>query len=231
MNHTPTVSIEFAHSLLDPRNRTESTVGELQFSATLARQLESELESQGIDVDTVILLDDKQLSPGLERNTEAQRLLSLIDVQPDFLVFESDLKQLLPALLEVVQEPRRGRLTTEIERRASRGDQLACSVDIAIWHLLRLGILRPPPRSTEPLTPPLGELGPYALAVSILPRYLKEYEDKAQRENLSAVSRTLSQRIEILYVESSQGIERARDEINQAGIIIGGKLNVNNSHH
>lgn len=192
------ISVEYGHTVLDPTNR-DAVQDELIYSAQLAIRTREELVERGFVVQTVILLDDKHMSPAFSRDEEATRLIESLPLVPDIIVFESDLKSLAPSLLAATVGSRRSQLTREIDSRAKKGLQLACSVDIAIWHLLRLGIVRSR-RSTDFTK----NLVPADIVVSILARREKAYEDKAFRENLSAVSRTLSERIEIIYFDPGE---------------------------
>lgn len=231
MTPAPRASIEYAHALLGLDADTEAAATEHRIGAEIARLLKNGLEEMGVAAQTVVLLDDKQLSPARNRSIEASRVLASLDLKPDLFVFESDLRDLGPALLEVVRGPRQNRLAHEMERRAIRGSHLACSVDIAIWHLLRLGVLRPPPTVPKWQEQLLAESVPHDRAYSILPNRLRAVEDKARRENINAVSPEISKRIELLYFDPDGGTEQATNSVQKSLDRLRGTLNVNNSHH
>jgi hypothetical protein len=225
----PRISIEHSHAILDPLNRTKVTVENLRRSAEMAAILKGHLERANMHVETVMLFDDKYLSAALARDNEVAPLLALLDSPPDFTVFESDLKRLAPAFISITSEPQRTRIARQMH--AGRRAPLPCSIDIALWHLLRLGVIRPSGRLRDAIADPDEGFDPYDIAVSILPHYEKTYEDKARRENLSAVPSAIADRIEVVYFDRDDPTEDIDSMLLDAAQRIEGKVNAYSAHH
>jgi len=208
----PTVSIEYAHTVLDPLNRNDDTLNDLLLSTAIASNIRRKLQREGLKTQTAVMFDDKLLSPARSRDAEARNLLEVISLQPDVSIFESDLRVLASSLIDVVSEPRKAKLARAIEKRAHKGLPLLCSIDISIWHALRLGIF--------------GDTAPYStgiegfraidsadIAISILTTREKTYEDRAIRENLQYIPDLDSNRIRNFYFAPGEQYDTLRLDI------------------
>lgn len=89
------------------------------------------------------LVDDKEMRVSdrgvwlREVQQDYPQLFGLLD----YVCFESDLIRLKEEFLAQIEQHQRGRISREIDRYRKRHGRVACSHDIAIWHLLRMGQL------------------------------------------------------------------------------------------
>lgn len=199
----PLVSVEYGHTVLDPTTRDPQLLESALESARIAKLAIDLLKTRGFGVQSCVLLDDKYLSPALDREHQAELFLARLPLSPDVAVFESDLRSLAPEMLKLVEEPRKSKLTRELENRAAKGFPLACSVDVTIWHLLRLGLI-PARDQTGPTAAFNSSLASADYAISILPGFEKSYEERAYRDNLTSVTCFRSDRLRVFYFEDGE---------------------------
>jgi hypothetical protein len=145
------------------------------------------------------LIDDKELGiPNRSKWLElcSQRYPNLFKII-DFVCFESDLILLKKEFLSQIQESQRGRIDREMERYREKHGHIACSHDIAIWHLLRLGLLN----SGEKLLPAINDrrFGFARGALSILEDEDRIAEERARELLLYCEDSTVLSRIKCVY--------------------------------
>jgi hypothetical protein len=153
----------------------ESLLCDARLSAKLAKQVTSLLRKKGHSVSVSILIDDKRYTTERQsRHREkfssysmigqgaVQRLLSTInkELQIDYIVFESELRQFRDLLFaELIPNKHTRRYAREAKKYEETTGNLPCYLDIAIWHLLRLGCFTQDMQITPKLAFPVGALG------------------------------------------------------------------------
>ena len=182
------ISLEFAHTNLAAIDRRE-----IIRSAEAARVLVDHLRSLGHDVRTVVLFDDKKVERDEAEMTSELllRMLADLDSSPDSWWFERELKEHLPTLCDLLPEPIGRRLAKSAHRRLRKYFSLLCSVDIALWHALRLGVIADP------------RVQPAEVVVSVLADVNQEWEDTARRDYLDHLPGEVSSRVISLYYPES----------------------------
>lgn len=182
------VSVEYAHTNL----AAVDTVG-MRKSVAVARAVIRHLRAQGHDVQAVVLLDDKKVE--LERVAdEVSGFLALVDeleLSPDEIFSESQLRNWLPELTELLPLKQGRKLHRSADSYLKQYNNLPCSVDIALWHTLRLGLLGDAP------------VGGADVVVSILDNGNREFEELARTQLLDYVRTPVAQRIITLYYPES----------------------------
>ena len=183
------VSLEFAHT-----NLAAIDTFDIARSVETARSIASSLRSDDHDVSTVILLDDKTLEPN-EIVTRAGAVLEEVErlgFPADSCFLESQLRKWLPALGDVLLDRARKKLEHDSGRYLKHYGSLPCSVDIALWHTQRLGLLNG------------TNADPVDLAVSVLGDGHREAEELAARHFLQYLkpAEARSRIITIFYPQS-----------------------------
>jgi hypothetical protein len=189
------VSVEYAHSRIDLVDQ-----GEMIRSVKAAQAVVGACTDLGHTVTTVALIDDKHVT-----RTEATtmvpsflRLLAESGLEPQTCYFESDLLGFLGELRELLPTVRLQRaLDRNIRNYRAKSkpsaEYLPCSVDIALWHSLRLGMF-----SDQPL--PISDI-----AVSVLGHANLEYECLARQDYLRHLPYNASGRVIDVYYPDSLG--------------------------
>lgn len=194
------VSIEFAH--VDVASYDSSDVARSgQKAAQIARLLTQESKSYSV----ALLIDDK----------ESARQMTSFDVSVliheasiwlpvDYVVFESRLIDYKLDLFDSIRDSHKVIIRKQVERYESKSGRLACSHDIAIWHLLRLGMITPDASTVVPVTSrDRYETRPFFAksAVSILNEEDLEPEERAMAEILRfSKDETVPSRISLTFV-------------------------------
>ncbi len=130
------VSVEFAHAPVGSVDWFD-----VSLSCLVAGCLVRRLDELGYTAAPCLLIDDKNVASDA-RQALADHFLSRIEgLEPFSYCFERDLADYVGDLVSLLSGRPRRRLTREIEHYRDRYQALPCSVDIAIWHLLRLRIL------------------------------------------------------------------------------------------
>lgn len=184
-------NLELAHINWDSPGASNS----VQESLAQAYDWIARWQEEGSSYVACILVDDKE-SPVTARSVWLDRasdhhpeLFELLD----FVCFESDLITLKDEFLAHFAPPPRGRIDRELERYREKHGKVACSHDIAIWHLLRLGGLASGIDLMIPLRP--TDKSPFALRLlSVLEEEDREAESRA-REILRYSSDLVTDRI------------------------------------
>jgi hypothetical protein len=194
------VSIEFSH--VDVGLYDTSDVAR---SGEKASQIATLLTEQSKTFSVALLIDDKDSAHQITPNDvsllihEASKWLPV-----NYVVFESRLADYKLDLFECIEESHRVAIRKQVDRYEAKSGRLACSHDIAIWHLLRLGIIKPDASTVVPVVS--GDR--YATRpffarsiVSILSKEDREPEEKAMCDILRfSKDESVSSRISLTFV-------------------------------
>lgn len=187
------VSLEFAHSSLAAIDEPE-----IARSAASAKIVAEWLKSEGHEVSPVILLDDKKVPP-TESQAEGRKFIDLVGelgYPAETWYFETHLRRWLPQLKRLLPSRQARRLERDTTSYLRQYGCLPCSVDIALWHSLRLGYLDG------------GDLEPCDIAISVLGDGNAEFEDLARRNFLDHIDEgNVSSRTVTLYYPESPTAE------------------------
>jgi hypothetical protein len=211
-DHTNTVAdinLEFAHVEFTADGSFDCPT--VKKSCLAAKDLYEGYQRDGLTCATVILIDDKQVpSPHRLSVYSVDPLLRMASrfLPVDYITFESHLPRYKDQLLALLDPAHRKLVGRDMEYYARRDGRIACSHDIAIWHLLRLGYFDP---VTADVAIPVGALTPRGLprftarrAVSVLSRRLNQddFETLAETTILRyLVVNTVLANIERIYIE------------------------------
>jgi hypothetical protein len=131
-------NVEFAHIELEKDGKFNPEY--LQLSCDAAAYFCSELSQRGLSYTTSVLIDDEELGNRADISLvkdlleQAKRSLKI-----DFICWESRLHRHVSKLIDLIVPERRENIGSKIERYIKRHGHVACSHNIAIWHMLRLG--------------------------------------------------------------------------------------------
>lgn len=184
------VSVEYAHTNLAAPDQED-----VERSCMLARLVTGHLEQLGHEVQRAVLLDDKKAEPQ-QATLLAEWLLSTLQDtgdRPELVFYETELKAHLPALQRLLPAKPLRKLNRDTSHYAKFGN-LPCSVDIALWHALRLGVL------TDP------RIRPVDVAISVLDAGNREHEDLAQSnllDHLADAGAAPTRVLRLYYPETS----------------------------
>lgn len=171
-------SLEVAHVDWGSSGALESVAE----SMAVAAEITEKWKRQGSTYTCGMLIDDKEFRIG-DRESWLRSLLAEFHPQlkvVKFACFESDLVGLKDEFLSQIDDEHSGRVSREIERYRRKHGRVACSQDIAIWHLLRLGLLPSGASLLYPLSD-ISETNFYAKQVlSILEEGDKAAEERAR---------------------------------------------------
>lgn len=208
------VCIEYAHVHIG--NDGAFDVKMLQPTAQLAWALSDAFDRLGLKSRRVILFDDdlvlaNRIEPAVER------LLTELGPQfgPDYLCFEKELRSCRDSLRLIFGESLSRKFIEGAERYYERHGCYACSRNIALWHLYRLGYLTCSSNTlcrkfVSKHAYEVANLGAAKVIVSILHSVFADGEKRADREVLSLCKVPLSNRILRLYI-SEQGERESRE--------------------
>jgi D-amino-acid oxidase len=195
------VDIECGHHVLNSRY-SQVEIQELSVSAEIATRLADQLRAHGFEVGYSLLIDDKRLTTELSIYDHVHEISSHAHgLEFDRIILESSLGELLPDLIESIIARERSRLKKEAKKwRSAHNGYLACSQDVAIWHSLRLGLVTPKVDvSLKDNSNSLVSEECTTVCISVLPRRLLEFEERAQREILRYVLGYQSENVHQLY--------------------------------
>lgn len=184
--------MEFAHANLDAPNWSD-----VERSALVARSLQRRLNDLGHGVHLCVLLDDKWTSTADRENFGETLLERLGDLSPDYFCFERDLSVYVDDLNARLSGKAQRELSRNVRKYQGKNGSLPCSVDIALWHFLRLGVLddhKQILRHTRPKSEAAADL-----AVSILGERNIEYEDVASSNILKHFEPAIRNRVWRIY--------------------------------
>jgi hypothetical protein len=208
------VSIEFAHTefIIQEPNISKFDEDVVYRSSVIARQLNDKLTAQGLTCATCILIDDKQVGKPLTPQ-EVHPLLHIArqQLEVNYICFENRLPMYRDLVLALLPEKQRRRVARDMQHYIDKHGKIACSHDIAIWHLMRLGYLD---HLGPDLIIPFDNYGRLRIphfeakrVVSILSRKLGHdvQEEKADRDILRYCDiPDLSERVQRIYIEDLQ---------------------------
>ena len=180
------ISVEFAHTNLAAIDKEE-----MERSAQAMKCVGQYLREEGHDLRSVVLLDDKKVEREEAEQLAADlfHLLENLKCAPDNWYYERDLINHLPELSQALPKKQRHELERSTRSYIRDFDALPCSVDIALWHTLRLGLL-----GQDPI------IDRSDAVISILGDGNQEYEALARRNVLDHLaSGMVSSRVISLY--------------------------------
>lgn len=160
-------------------------------SVLKAKEFIDKLQRKNCSFCITILIDDKKNYDYTGDKQVILDLISQIDIlKVDYICYESKLSELAPILLNLISSTEiRQKICHQMNLNISKYKNIGCKLDIAIWHLLRLGIIK-----CENLIAnyvfPLSELvKPFTAknVVSILSNNYKTVESKADKDILSHI--------------------------------------------
>ena len=185
-------SVEFAHADLASPNWSD-----VERSALVARSLRRHLTSLGHEVQLCVLLDDKSTSVNDRAALSTTLLEKLADLAPDYYCFERDLSAYVDGLGARLSGRPQRQLARTVKKYRSKNGGLPCSVDIALWHLVRLGLVEDHDRiirAKDPSVDPIVDL-----AISVLGERNLEHELVASKDILDHVEPGIAERVWRLY--------------------------------
>lgn len=207
------VSVEFAHGVLGVATGTL----DVERSCLVAKRLVERLRDEGHLVSTCVLIDDKPIDPHEDKQSLISAFLQGLADGPevDFVCLETELVAYVDGLVSCVRTRSQRRVKRSIRRWLDEYGSLPCSVDIAIWHLLRLGLIADRGALVRPVGSAAQQPHPVDVAVSVLADNLSEYESKAAEDILELLSDFNPQRqIGTLYYPVSGSFEFTDAHIN-----------------
>jgi hypothetical protein len=201
------VSLEIAHTMLGPQAAPSR---EAERSCLIGRDLHRLLQTQGHEVDVDLLIDDKPVLGDEKVTDEVDKLLDQISefVPVTHWTLERRLSAYVDKLLNLLSSPvARENRQTYLCRYFDDYGSLPCSTDIAIWHLLRLGLID----DSHGIFNGISEARrPADHVISVLPEYLNDHEDSADAHYLKRLGRPIADRIHRLYFPVSPEYDRAK---------------------
>lgn len=212
------VDIECGHHVLNSIC-SEVEIQEVRASAEIATGLADQLRAHGFVVAYSLLIDDKRLTTEVSIGDHLREISSHAHgLEFDRIILESSLVELLPDLIESIGSRDKIRLRKQAEKwRATHEGYLACSQDVAIWHSLRLGLVTP--KNGVSLKEDVSSGGPgnegcTTICISVLPRRLAEYEERARLDILRYVSGYQSENVYQLYFGFNDTLTEREEKIN-----------------
>jgi hypothetical protein len=144
MSHLSPVSdfnLEFAHVALEGGRRFDES--EIKKSAEIALKELSTIEAQGAVCAVCILIDDKHVNARLTYRDMAGFRDAVISCFPrvDYIFFEKNLPKFKEQIFPNIRENMRDKVEASLWRYQKAHRRLGCSHDIAIWHMMRLGLI------------------------------------------------------------------------------------------
>ena len=133
-------NLEFAHVALEGRSFNKD---EVKKSAQLALKEYQRIETAGASCAVCILIDDKHVKAKVTYKDIPAFRDFVISHFPrvDYICFEKNLPRYKEQIFSSLRPDRRDHVEAEIWRYQRKHRQLGCSHDIAIWHLIRLGLI------------------------------------------------------------------------------------------
>lgn len=135
------INIEFAH-IVPNASRADSS---FRLSYSLLLDYIDNVEQRGENFCISILVDDKEVGQKLSISwlTEQLDKVNFRYYNILYWVMESELRVYRECLYSLIKDDHRVHISKQIENYLKKHGELACSHDIAIWHLLRLGVIQP----------------------------------------------------------------------------------------
>ena len=195
------VSIEFAHVSF---TRASFPKEEVRIAASHVNRLIRELAVARRTWSVCILIDNKYNRLGIREISPLLDYARSLVPRIDFICFEKALPRYKEQLRRALRPEHAERIISRIRRYSSKGKGIGCSNDIALWHLIRLGVINSLDEST---IIPVGAAGGYGSSshisntvVSVLSRHDQPSEEKAVEEILRyCIDQSILDRIERIY--------------------------------
>ena len=170
-----------------------------------AREYTSDWSRSGKSFVICSLVDDKEfrISDRDAWLVEAERGHPELFRMLDYVCFESDLVTLKDEFLNQLQPRQRGRIDREIDRYRRKHGSVACSHDIAVWHMLRLGLLGSGDQIIRAIRRRRERDDLHSFyarsALSILEEEDREAEERASEILRYCTERDVTKRLELIY--------------------------------
>ena len=132
------VSIEFAHVALTQSSFLQA---EVETSAKYVNSVIERLDREDKSWSVCILIDNKYNRLGIREIAPFLNFARKLVLRLDFICFEKALPRYKEALYEVLKPRVRDRIMGDIRRYSRKHKGIGCSHDIALWHLIRLGVI------------------------------------------------------------------------------------------
>jgi hypothetical protein len=197
-------NLEFAHVMLTDRSFSRD---EIVKSARLAKHELQKIAGRGLSCAVCILIDDKHV----KRQLSYKHIPAFRDFvnehfpRVDYICFEKDLPKYKEKIFDNLRPESRDHVEAEIWRYQKKHRKLGCSHDIAIWHMIRLGLINDVDAAT---LPPVGwglchdRTPPFVArrVISILSEKDEMFEKKAHDDILRhCIDQRAVQSIERIY--------------------------------
>jgi hypothetical protein len=133
------INLEFAHVEFKSRFDKEQVLA----SVRIAQDLLTRFNNEGLTCSISILIDDKHAEHRLTIGDVAPFLafLSQHITRIDYICYESRLTDYKEEMFSFLIEEHRDRIRQKVLDYEAKHGKIACSQDIAIWHLMRLGYI------------------------------------------------------------------------------------------
>lgn len=134
-------TLEFAHVALEGGRRFDEN--EVRKSADIAAKELAAIEKKGATCAVCILIDDKHVKARLtyrEMTTFRDVVVSCFP-RVDYIFFEKNLPKFKEQIFPNIREAKRDEVEAALWRYQKKKRGLGCSHDIAIWHMMRLGMI------------------------------------------------------------------------------------------
>jgi hypothetical protein len=212
---TSDYSVEFAHVAFDEDYNFDEKI--VIKSAKLAKRRLDALEKNGCSYTVCILIDDKHVKHGLTYKNVGKFLRFTREHIPriDYICFEKRLEDYIDAVIDAVDSSYQDRVTGQIYRYRQKHRKLGCSHDIAVWHLMRLGIVNNIDNQTlvyvgsDLSQDGLQRRNPEFVSrnlISILSRSDRPQEERADKEILQYCSQlNVNSQIKRIYFNLNEG--------------------------
>lgn len=200
-------NLEFAHVALEGGRRFDEN--EVRKSADIAAKELATIEKKGSSCAVCILVDDKHVRARLtyrEMTTFRDVVVSCFP-RVDYIFFEKNLPKFKEQIFSNIREGKRDKVEASLWRYQKTHRRLGCSHDIAIWHMMRLGMIN---GIDAAMLPPVGwgettsPAPPFVAKniVSVLSKKDEAFEQKAVEDILQHCEDAKSiQRIRRVYYE------------------------------
>ncbi len=186
------ISLEYFHTSSTEIENNSMVLHDI--SVELARDETRRALMKGHNVFSTILIDDAETCHSTKVELVNSLLMHLkgLNYEPNSIVFESELSPIIPVVLEGLQDKH---VYNSLVRYRNQKGKIPCSLKIAAWYLLRLGLITPATTSTGGF---IDDKFFSNKVVSILPFYCKPPEDRAE-----------------LIIHASKWADKANDRIIQ----------------
>ena len=163
-------NIEFAHVYADENFNKEHQQG-----VELLLEVKKNIPQHATYV-TAVLVDEYNPDQKILDIKEYVSILAKMGAMPDFLGFESELALANDEMMKSVDS----KIRKEYERYFANKQKIACSFLVAIWNLMRLGLLDLPNAIVIKQKPGIADFVGERL-ITILPERYRENEERALR--------------------------------------------------